>query len=184
MHTKNLKLLPSTPAQLLALIEGADAYEKLCGLTVATGLREFAGAASPEFRAKLESATSADPWRFGFFVVHRADNVVIGMCGFKGPPGPDHVVELAYGIAPNYQGRGYATEVALALVAYAVESGVRTVRAHTLPELNASTSVLRKAGFIRVGEVIDPEDGLVWQWETTPGRAQFRPSDAAQDDSG
>jgi ribosomal-protein-alanine N-acetyltransferase len=39
------------------------------------------------------------------------------------------------------------------------------VRAHTLPNPNASTRVLTKCGFHRVGEVIDPEDGLVWRWE-------------------
>jgi len=42
---------------------------------------------------------------------------------------------------------------------------VRTVRAHPLPQPNASTRVLTKCGFQRIGEVIDPEDGLVWRWE-------------------
>jgi RimJ/RimL family protein N-acetyltransferase len=31
--------------------------------------------------------------------------------------------------------------------------------------MNASARVLAKCGFRRVGEVIDPEDGLVWRWE-------------------
>jgi RimJ/RimL family protein N-acetyltransferase len=49
---------------------------------------------------------------------------------------------------------------------YAFASGqVRVVRAHTLPELNASARALTKCGFKRVGEVVDPEDGLVWRWE-------------------
>ncbi len=37
--------------------------------------------------------------------------------------------------------------------------------AHTCPEPNASTRVLTKCGFRRVGEVMDPDDGLVWRWE-------------------
>ena len=32
-------------------------------------------------------------------------------------------------------------------------------------EANASTRVLTKCGFRHVGEVMDPEDGLVWRWE-------------------
>ena len=61
---------------------------------------------------------------------------------------------------------GYATEAAQSLTEYAFSSGkVRVVRAHTLPEPNASTRVLTKCGFRRIGEVIDPEDGLVWRWE-------------------
>src|SRR5205085_4024880 len=84
-------------------------------------------------------------------------------CAFKGPPGADGAVEIAYGVAPEHQGKGYATEAAEALVNYAFGSGqVRVVRAHTLPEPNASTRVLTKCGFRRVGEVIDPEDGLMW----------------------
>jgi [ribosomal protein S5]-alanine N-acetyltransferase len=83
-----------------------------------------------------------------------------------GAPDADGVVEVAYSVAPEHQGKGYATETAKALVSYAFSSGkVRTVRAHTLPETNASGRVLSKCGFRRVGEVIDPDDGLVWRWE-------------------
>ena len=57
-------------------------------------------------------------------------------------------------------------KAAQALTTYAFSSGkVRLVRAHTRPEANASTRVLAKCGFRRVGEVINPEDGLVWRWE-------------------
>lgn len=42
---------------------------------------------------------------------------------------------------------------------------VRPVRAHTLPEFNASTWVLGECGFDFVGEVADPDDGAVWLWE-------------------
>jgi len=69
-------------------------------------------------------------------------------------------------VAPEHQGKGYATEAANALVVFAFSTGqVRVVRAHTLREQNASTRVLVKCGFRHVGEVIDPEDGLVWRWE-------------------
>ena len=75
-------------------------------------------------------------------------------------------MEIAYGIDPAHQGKGYATEAAEALVLFAFgDDRVRLVRAHTLPEANASTRVLTKCGFRRTGEVVDPEDGLVWRWE-------------------
>ena len=67
---------------------------------------------------------------------------------------------------PEYQGRGYATEAATALVEFALsDPRVQTVRAHTLPEPNASTRVLTRNGFRHLGEVMDPEDGRVWRWE-------------------
>ena len=121
---------------------------------------------SADWLALVENATFADPWIHGYAMVRRADNAMVGECGYKGPPTPDGVCEIAYSVGPEYQGNGYATEAAQALACYALSnSEVRVVRAHTLPEPNASTRVLSKCGFRRVGEVIDPDDGLVWRWE-------------------
>jgi RimJ/RimL family protein N-acetyltransferase len=67
---------------------------------------------------------------------------------------------------PAFEGRGYATQAAKALVAYAVESGlVQILRAHTLPMPNGATKVLKKCGFEFTGDVVDPDDGPVWRWE-------------------
>ena len=115
----------------------------------------------------FESATSADPWIHGFEMIRRADGAVVGSCGFKGPPTSEGIVEIAYSVTPEHQGNGYATEAAQGLVSFAFsQDPVNLVRAHTLPEKNASTRVLTKCGFRRIGEVIDPDDGLVWRWET------------------
>ena len=121
---------------------------------------------SADWLARLHTATSADLWSHGFSLVYRGDDIVVGQAGFTKPPAADGVVEIAYGVVPDYQGKGFATEAAQALVAFAFSTGrVRVVRAHTLPESNASTRVLTKCGFQHTGEVIDPEDGLVWRWE-------------------
>ena len=49
---------------------------------------------------------------------------------------------------------------------FAFRSGlVRVVRAHTRLEGEASMRVLRKCGFERIGQFMDPENGLVWRWE-------------------
>ncbi|MDB6136324.1 MAG: hypothetical protein JWM59_4567 [Verrucomicrobiales bacterium] len=66
----------------------------------------------------------------------------------------------------SHQGRGYATQAARALTDYALgHPDLRTVRAYTLPERNASTRILTKCGFQNTGEVIDPDDGPGWRWE-------------------
>jgi len=168
LDTKNLKLIPHEPKHVLALIQGLDTYAQSIGYRPANGLRDFfvSDEVSPEWLAKLQSATAFDPWTHGFGLVHVASGLVIGACGFKGPPEADGAVEIAYGVVPDYQGKGYATEAARALVDHARDSGqVGTIRAHTLPEPNASTRVLAKCGFKQVGEFNDPEDGLVWRWE-------------------
>ena len=120
----------------------------------------------------LAAATHADPWILGFNMLRRDDGVIVGQCGFKGPPNADGMVEIAYFVEPGWRGNGYATEAAEALTIQASShDGVRLVRAHTLPERNPSTRVLTKAGFRNVGEVIDPEDGPVWRWERLMGTA-------------
>ena len=93
---------------------------------------------------------------------------MIGAAGFVGPPDSEGVVEMAYGIAPEHQRRGYATEAAAALVAHAFgDARVKTVCAHTKPDSEASMAVLKKCGFERRADVVSPEDGLVSRWERT-----------------
>ena len=152
MRTKSLKLVLQTIEEALAEVEALSPADR--------------AHVSGDWLARLGALTSADPWTLGFSLVHRDSETVVGSAGFKGPPTADGVVEISYGVNPDHQGKGYATEAAQALTTYALSSGkVRLVRAHTLPEPNASTRVLAKCGFRRVGEVIDPEDGLVWRWE-------------------
>jgi len=116
--------------------------------------------------AQFEASGASDPWVHGFRLVHRSSGNIVGFCSFKGPPA-DGVVEIAYGIAPDEQGKGYATEAAQALVAFARSfPEVKVIRAHTLADGAASKRVLEKCGFQCVGEVVDPEDGPVLRFES------------------
>jgi sugar-phosphatase len=121
---------------------------------------------SADWLARIDASDTADPWTDPYAMVLRQSGVAVGQCGFKGPPDEDGVVEIAYGVGAEHQGNGYATETAQALTGHAFASGeVAVVRAHTRPEPNASTRVLTRCGYRYVGEVTDPEDGLVWRWE-------------------
>lgn len=161
LPTKNLTLSLQGPKATLAWIEAMSPADR--------------AEVSQTWLARAQAATSADPWIHGFHMVHRASGTAIGSCAFKGPPDADAAVEIAYGVDPNHQGRGYATEAAQALVEFAFGSGqVRIVRAHTKPEENASTRVLTKCKFESLGEVVDPEDGLVWRWELQPSSGVVR----------
>jgi [ribosomal protein S5]-alanine N-acetyltransferase len=110
--------------------------------------------------ALLAAKPRAPEWGC-FLTVDDAVGQLVGGCGYKDGPAADGSVEVAYGTFPPFEGQGYATAMAVALV---VRAGRRRVLAHTLPERNASGRVLEKAGFIWAGEFIDPEDGLVWRW--------------------
>jgi RimJ/RimL family protein N-acetyltransferase len=152
IESERLRLVLQTREEVLARIEAMDPADR--------------AEVSPEWLARVRASTVADPWTNGFCMVDRASGAVIGSCGYKGPKDPEGIVEIAYGVDPDHQGRGYATEAARALVDFAFQSdGVRLVRAHTLPVNGASARVLTKCGFDHIGEVVDPEDGLVWRWD-------------------
>lgn len=151
IETERLRLVPKTREEALAQVARMSAEERKN--------------VSADWLARVQSP-SVDVWTLGFDMVDRVTDAVFGTCGFVGPPGPDHTVEIAYGVDPAQESKGFATEAAAALTAWAFASGrVRIVRAHTLPQTNASTRVLTKCGFRLVGEAMDPVDGLVWRWE-------------------
>jgi RimJ/RimL family protein N-acetyltransferase len=121
---------------------------------------------APEWLARVESSQVSDPWVHGFKMVLRRDGTKVGRCGFTGPPDANGIVEIAYVVDEEFRGRGYATEAARGLAAYAsADVRVRVICAHTLPTENASAHVLRKCGFLRVGESVDDAAGIVWRWE-------------------
>ena len=156
METDRLILTANTPEDARAMIDALAPEDR--------------AQVSADWLAMLDTAAGPDPWMLGFTVSLRSTGEAIGSCGFKGPPTADGVVEIAYAIEALHRGKGYATETAAAVTAFAFDQpGVERVRAHTLRESNASTRVLTKCGFRRVGEVIDPEDGPVWRWEKVRG---------------
>jgi ribosomal-protein-alanine N-acetyltransferase len=153
LQSARLKLILRTQEEISAAIETMDDSDR--------------AQLSADWLARLHASTSPDPWVHGFAIVHLETGIAIGQCGFKGPPDADGMVEIAYGVSSDQESKGYATEAARALVDYAFSfEQISLVRAHTLPQSNASTRILEKCGFQYVGEISDPEDGLVWRFET------------------
>jgi RimJ/RimL family protein N-acetyltransferase len=110
----------------------------------------------------LKAEPRPDPW--GSYLA-RDGAKAVGTCAFKAAPDSEGVVEIAYMTFPAFERRGYATAMIAELHDIAAGAGVALVCAHTLPEENASNAALRRNGFVHAGEIIDPEDGLVWRWE-------------------
>lgn len=89
----------------------------------------------------------------------------VGSGGFKTPPDAQGCAEIGYISFMAERGRGVASAIAAALIEIGRREALRYISAHTLPEENASTAVLRRNGFAHVGAVVDPDDGEVWRWE-------------------
>ena len=163
-----LSILPLAPESWAAILAGPEALAKAIGHPPAEGLCDMYGTGdiTRAYFAKLLAPGPADPWLHGFLVLRADSQLLIGGCGFKGAPGENGTVEIAYGFVPSFQGKGHATTAAKLLIDYAkADARVKRIIAHTMPEMNASGRVLIKCGFVKVGDVIDPDDGPVWLWE-------------------
>jgi RimJ/RimL family protein N-acetyltransferase len=77
------------------------------------------------------------------------EGVVIGDCGTHGEPDESGDVELGYGLAAPYRGRGYGTEVVFGLSQWLIgQDGVRRVVARgVLVDNTPSRRALERAGF-------------------------------------
>ena len=90
---------------------------------------------------------------------------VVGSAGFLGRPNARGEIELGYGILEEHRNRGYATEAARALMAWALaQRDIEQVVARSELANGASNRVLEKLGMTRVGT-----DGAEARW-VSPAR--------------
>ncbi|NSW90134.1 MAG: GNAT family N-acetyltransferase [Firmicutes bacterium] len=87
---------------------------------------------------------------FMFFAIERKeDDICIGLVGYAPKTEINNEIEILYAITDPYQGYGYATEAAKALIWYAFEEkGLNMLSAVIKPENTASRKVIEKLGFI------------------------------------
>lgn len=163
MSPSRLKLVDGNLELLTAALAGGGALEAALGVSVADDWAGFPEAL-PVLCASYRESPNGHPWGSLFFVEPDA-RVLVGLGGYKGPPSPDAVVEIGYAIAPAFQRQGLATDAVTQMVHRAFEeAAVRAVDAHTLGHANPSTRVLEKSGFRRIGEINDPDEGVIWHW--------------------
>ena len=103
------------------------------------------------------------PWSLRAVVLRQPDRVMVGYANFHGPPGVNDLgiadaAETGYTIFAAHRGRGYATEVAQAMMDWAAsEHGVRHFISGVAPDNGPSLRVNEKLGFARTGHVLDGE---------------------------
>ena len=136
----------------LAVAAAVAAYAPVEPSLAAVGLQAAPGwphADTPDaLRPLAEHGSDAD---VGTWLVV-LDGVVVGDCGWFGPPDPAGVVEVGYGLAPGARGQGLGTEAVAVLTAWAEQQpGVRLIAAEVLPGNEASLRLLARLGFAEHG---------------------------------
>ncbi|HET6857658.1 MAG TPA: GNAT family protein, partial [Streptomyces sp.] len=76
------------------------------------------------------------------------DGAVVGHSGFHGPPDAEGMVEVGYGVLPEFRRRGHARAMLVELLRRAAaDPGVTTVRASISPGNVASEATIAGFGF-------------------------------------
>jgi len=161
IQTARLTIRPFTREMMLAALDEPAVAGALLGLRVAAG---WPNEAERGVLALMANQIERDPalvdWQMQLFI-QTEEGIIIGTGGFKGRPDTTGMVDLGYGIAPAYQGRGYATEAGAALIAWAfAQPGVRRIFADCLATNPASARVLAKVGLRQI-----PPRGKYLNWE-------------------
>jgi [ribosomal protein S5]-alanine N-acetyltransferase len=164
IHSERLDLVLLSAPVLHAIIAGdRDRASALVDFVVPASFPEEHDLEFLRFRcAQLDERPSWAIW-LARAVVRRDDRLLVGTATFHGPPGindlaaPD-AVEVGYTIAVNERNRGYATETARAMMAWALERhGIRLFVSGIEPDNGPSLRVIHKLGFHPTGIVDDGE---------------------------
>ena len=166
IHSPRIDLVSMSPGVLEALLDGRrEQARALLGTRIADGWPDRHDHGFLRMRlGQMREDASTQRWLVRA-MVRRRGRAMIGFAGYHGPPGVNgpglgDAVEIGYRVFPPYRGRGYATEVAQALVAWAGEQGVARVVASIGPDNTPSLAIARRLGFVQTGEQWDEEDGL------------------------
>ena len=108
---------------------------------------------------QVRSNPSVNKW-FVRWMVEKSTREIVGSVSFHGPPDEQGMMEIGLGVHSNFQRLGYAVEALTGMWSWVVEQpGVELLRYTVDPNNEASVAVIKKFGFERVGQQIDPEDG-------------------------
>lgn len=108
--------------------------------------------------SQVEASPLIGPWLLRAIVV-RDQGIAVGFIGFHAAPDSRGMVEIGYEVLPAFRRRGYASEAATAMIAWARQQGARIVRACVQPDNVASLAMIVRDGFALVGEQLDEIDG-------------------------
>lgn len=162
--TERLELRPLSPESLDALVLGDEArLGALTGATFPVPLvpPPFMADVLAYFRDRILAHPDEAGW-WSWLAVRRDTRAAVGSVGLGGKPNDAGVVMIGYAMYPEYEGAGYATEAARALLAWALaQPGVSSVHA-TIPTGHLrSIRVAEKIGMRHTGRGRDPEVGEV-----------------------
>jgi RimJ/RimL family protein N-acetyltransferase len=166
LQTTHLDLVATTALHLDAELAGREQLAELLGVAVP---KDWPPAGvSRELLTRIRSRLAAEGhgsvgW-YGWYAITRRSalqpQTLVGVGSFFGPPGADGTVEVGFTVLPAFRGRGHATEMAMALVSYALERPeVERIVSHARASDRPTLAVLLRCGFTMATP--EPASGLL-----------------------
>ncbi|WP_428305658.1 GNAT family N-acetyltransferase [Lacipirellula sp.] len=158
--TNRLVLRPATVELARAELYDQSEFARLLSARVpASWPPETLADALPLFLSWLEAAPEQVGW-FGWYGLELAADesqpTLVGSCGFLGPPA-EGTVQIGYSVLPEFQRRGFATEMVNGIAAWAAaHAEVSRLVAETEWANPGSVRVLEKVGFVADGSAAEP----------------------------
>jgi ribosomal-protein-alanine N-acetyltransferase len=151
--TQRLLLQAATIDLAQAELTSLKAFGALINSTIPSGwpTGEYDRSAQESFLERLRQGSDQVVGWYSWYAIHTngASRTLIGAGGFIGPPDDSGFVEIGFSILPDWYGRGFATEMAVELIAFAFEHDrVRGIIGNTTRSNVASCRVFSHLGFV------------------------------------
>ena len=154
IESRRMTLVAATPELVSADLAGRQAFEQAIGAEVPTNWPPdlYRSTAMRAVLEQLQDPTEQG-WSIWYLLSGRsATQQMLGICGFKGKPGPEGSVEISYSVLEQFRTQGYATEAVARLIVWAFShQNVIEVTAETMPHLKQSIRVMEKNGLCYAG---------------------------------
>jgi RimJ/RimL family protein N-acetyltransferase len=152
VSTDRLQLIPGTSALADAEREDRRRFSELLSARV-----------PDNWPPEIVPDPHAGGWWTWYFVARETPDqgpVLIGVGGLRGWPAVDGSLQMGCSFLPEFRGHGYGTEGVRAITRWALmQSNVKRVFAEICLDNKPAHEVLKKVGFVQVGE--GSEDKLV-----------------------
>lgn len=160
--TNRLELIALSADQTALWVENRALLEKELNVIYrAEELEDHFGDVVRQQAVLMKSDPLLAKWEAFWFIVDKKERIVLGSACFKNIPDLSGSIEIGYGIAPEFENKGYMTEAVKALIEWAFQdSSVQSVCAETLKDNLASQRVCQKAGMSFDHET---EEGFWWR---------------------
>lgn len=158
IHSGRIELIPSSAAHIRIELESPELLAEKLNAIVSMNwpYGEYDRDAMEFFLSCFEKGGEAVHGWYGWYAI-KIDGIdgqrsLVGAAGYFGPPDNNGLVEVGYSVLPEWQGRGYATEMVNLLVSHAFTfAKTSKIIAHTSFENEPSRKVLVSVGFKQSG---------------------------------